>query len=92
MACIGDSLREAGVPKTLLATKTKTRIGTWNMRTLYETIRTAQVCQDMNRFNSKGRRVTIIQRYAPTNVAEIEENVSFYEHVQTVIDKSQREA
>ncbi|RUS85281.1 hypothetical protein EGW08_006982 [Elysia chlorotica] len=34
-----------------------------------------------------GRRVTIIQCYAPTNVAEIEEKVSFYEHTQTVIEK-----
>ncbi|RUS73873.1 hypothetical protein EGW08_018375 [Elysia chlorotica] len=37
--------------------------------------------------NSKGRRVTINQCYAPTNVAYIEDKVNFYEHAQTLIDK-----
>ena len=37
MTQAGESLREASVPTTLLTTKTKTRIGTWNVRTLYET-------------------------------------------------------
>ena len=39
------------------------------------------------RFNSKGRRVTIIQCYAPTNVADIEDKVHFYEQVQSVMDR-----
>ena len=37
MKCTSESPREAVVPTTLLTTKTKTRIGTWNIRTLYET-------------------------------------------------------
>ena len=33
------------------------------------------------RFNSKGRRVIIIQCYAPTNMADIEDKVHFYEQI-----------
>ena len=155
MTCTGESPRKAGVPTTLLTTRTKTRIGTWNIRTLYETGKSAQVCQEMHRynlkllglcetrwtgtgrtrlasrdtiiysgqeegqpythgvallmtpeatrallswepvspriltarFNSKGRRVTIIQCYAPTNMADIEDKVHFYEQTQSVINK-----
>ena len=155
MTCTGESPREAGVPTTLLTTKTKTRIGTWNIRTLYETGKSAQVRQEMHRynlkllgrgetrwtgtgrirlasgdtiiysgqeegqphthgvallmtpeatrallswelvspriltarFNSKDRRVTIIQCYAPTNMADIEDKVHFYEQIQSVIEK-----
>ncbi|RUS78799.1 hypothetical protein EGW08_013449 [Elysia chlorotica] len=87
MTCAGESSREACVPTTLLTTKNKTRIWTWNIRTLYETGRTAQACREMDRFNSKDRRVTITHCYAPTNVADIEDTVNFYEHAQTIIDK-----
>ena len=155
MKCTGESPREAGVPTTLLTTKTKTRIGTWNIRTLYETGKTAQVCREMHRyqlkilglcetrwtgtgrtsladgntiiysgneegqphthgvallmtsettrellswepispriltarFNSKGRKVTFIQCYAPTNITDIEDKVDFYEQLQSAINK-----
>ena len=40
------------------------------------------------RFNSKGRKVTIIQCYAPTNVAVTEEKDDFYQQVQAAIDKT----
>ena len=53
MMCTGESPREAGAPTTLLTTKTKTRIGIWNIRTLYETGKSAQVCQEMHRYNMK---------------------------------------
>ncbi|RUS82533.1 hypothetical protein EGW08_009705 [Elysia chlorotica] len=79
MTCTGESLRDAGVPTTLLTAKTKTRIGTWNIRTLYEIGRIAQ-----------GRRVTIIECDAPINVSAIEEKIRLYGHVQTVIDKVPR--
>ena len=142
MMCTSESPREAGTPTTLLTTKT--RIGIWNIRTLYETGKSAQVCQEMHRynlkllglcetrwtgtgrtrlasgdtiiysgqegqphthgvallmtpeatrallswepvspriltarFNSKGRRVTIIQCYAPTNMTDIEDKAHF---------------
>ena len=51
--CTCESPREAGVPTTLLTTRTKTRIGTWNSRTLYETGKSAQVRQEMHRYNLK---------------------------------------
>ncbi|RUS79371.1 hypothetical protein EGW08_012862 [Elysia chlorotica] len=53
MAWTGESPREAGVPTTLLKTKTKTRIGTWDMRTLCKTRKIAQVCGEMNSYNLK---------------------------------------
>ena len=35
----------------LLSTKYRTRLGTWNVRTLYQTGRCAQVGAEMNRYN-----------------------------------------
>ena len=152
----GESLMEASAPTTLLTTKSTTRIGTWNIRTLYETGKSAQVCKEMHRynlkilglcetrwtgtgrtrlmsgdtiiysghdegqphahgvallmtpeatrallswepvspriltarFNSKGRKVTILQCYAPTNAADIEDKESFYQQLQAVVDKT----
>ena len=40
------------------------------------------------RFNSKGRKVTIIQCYAPTNVAAISEKDEFYQQIQATINKT----
>ncbi|XP_076439125.1 uncharacterized protein LOC143277998 [Babylonia areolata] len=155
MTRAGESLREASAPKTLLTTKRKTRIGTWNIRTLYETGRTAQVSREMHRYNlkilglcetrwngtgqtrllngdtiicseqeegqphthgvallmtseaarallswepvsprmllarynSKGRKVTIIQCYAPTNAASADDKEEFYNQLQATIDR-----
>ena len=152
----GESLREASTLTTLLTTKAKVRIGTWNIRTLYETGKSAQVCREMHRynlkmlglcetrwtgtgrtrltsgdtiihsgneegqlhthgvallmtleatqalvswnpvsprlltarFNSKGRKVTIIQCYAPTNAADEQDKTEFYEQLQSVLDKA----
>ena len=156
MTRTGESPREASTPKTLLTTKTKTRIGTWNIRTLFETGKSAQVCREMHRydlkilglcetrwtgsgrtrlssgdtiiysgreegqphshgvallmtseatqallsweptsprilmarFNSKGRKVTVLQCYAPTNMADIKEKEEFYEQIQAALDKT----
>ena len=39
------------------------------------------------RFTSNGRNITIIHCYAQTNSAEFEEKDTFYQHLQTVIQK-----
>ena len=155
MTRAGESLREASAPTTLLTTKAKTRIGTWNIRTLYETGKSAQVCREMHRynlkilglcetrwtgtgrtrltsgdtiiysgqeegqphmhgvallmtpeatrtllswepvspriltarFNSKGRKATILQCYAPTNAADVADKEEFYDQLQAIMDK-----
>ena len=151
----GESLREASAPTILLTTKTKTRIGTWNIQTLYEAGKSAQVCSEMQRynlkilglcetrwtgtgrtrltsgdtifyygyeegqphmhgvallmtpeatraflswepvspriitarFNSRGRKVTTLQCYAPTNTSSLESKEEFYEQIQATMDK-----
>nr|KAG5701747.1 hypothetical protein BaRGS_004349 [Batillaria attramentaria] len=159
MTRTGESLREASSPTSLLTTKTKTRIGTWNIRTLYESGKSAQVASEMRRYNikvlglcetrwngsgqirlsscetiiysghgdtehdhtqgvalllapeaartllawepvsarllsarlnSKGRKITIIQCYAPTNAANEEEKEEFYSSLQSVFDRTPR--
>ena len=40
------------------------------------------------RFNSKGRKVTIIQCYAPINTADEQDKAKFYEQLQAVLDKT----
>ena len=42
------------------------------------------------RFYSKGRNITIIQGYAPTNAAEEEEKADFYSSLQSLYDRSPR--
>ena len=156
MTRVGENLREASAPTTLLTTKAKTRIGTWNIRTLYEAGKSAQVCGEMHRynlkilglcetrwtgtgrtrlasgdttiysgqeegqphmhgvglmmtpeatrallswepvspriltarFNSKGRKVTIIQCYAPTNAADEEVKEEFYDQIQAIMENA----
>ena len=42
--------KEADLQMNLLFPKTVTRIGTWNVRTLYETGKSAQVAREMDRY------------------------------------------
>ncbi|KAK7090431.1 hypothetical protein V1264_010229 [Littorina saxatilis] len=50
MTLCGESRKEATKPTTLLSTR-KTTIGTWNVRTMYEPGKTAQVAAEMRRNN-----------------------------------------
>ncbi|KAL3872739.1 hypothetical protein ACJMK2_035943 [Sinanodonta woodiana] len=38
-------------PTTIVSTRTTTTIGTWNVRTMYETGKSAQVAAEMRRYN-----------------------------------------
>ena len=51
MKCCGQSRKEATMPTTLLSTRTNLNIGTWNVRTMYEAGKTAQMAAEMRRFN-----------------------------------------
>ena len=51
MKCCGQSRKEATMPTTLLSTRKNLNIGTWNVRTMYEAGKTAQVAAEMRRFN-----------------------------------------
>ncbi|RUS72506.1 hypothetical protein EGW08_019734 [Elysia chlorotica] len=53
MTPASESLREASLPTVLLTTKTKTCIGTWNIRTLYKPGRIAQVSKEMKEYSLK---------------------------------------
>jgi len=49
----GERLWEASTQTTLLTAKSKTRIGTWNIQTLYEAGKSAQVSREMHCYNLK---------------------------------------
>ena len=51
MTCWGESRKEASVPTTLLSTRTTITIGAWNIQTMYEAGKTAQVAAEMRRYN-----------------------------------------
>ena len=51
MTCWGQSRKEASVQTTLLSTRTTTTIGTWNIKTMYEAGKAAQVSAEMRRYN-----------------------------------------
>ena len=44
------SREEADLRKNLLSSKTASRIGVWNVRTMYETGEAAQVARDMDKY------------------------------------------
>nr|CAH8854842.1 unnamed protein product [Trichobilharzia regenti] len=50
MTQAGESLREASQPMCLLSMKAKVRMGTWNVRTMYETGKAAQIAAEMRRY------------------------------------------
>ena len=156
MTQVGESPREASRPTNLLTMKAIAKVATWNVRTMYETGKSAQIAKEMRRyniqllgicesrwngsgeptlstgekvlfsgheeedhehtlgvalmispkmisaliewepispriltarFNSKGRKVTIVQCYAPTNTAKIEAKENFYQQLQDTFDR-----
>ena len=51
MTAGSESREEATSMKEVLCAKCKTRIGFWNVRTMYETGKLAQVTSEMRRYN-----------------------------------------
>ena len=51
MTCGDQSRKDASVPTTLLSTKKTTTIATWNVRTMYEAGKAAEVSAEMLRYN-----------------------------------------
>ena len=52
MTTSGESQKETtGIKLDVMSTKTKTRIGFWNVRTMYETGKLAHVTTEMRRYN-----------------------------------------
>ena len=52
MTASGESRKETtGVKLEVMSAKIKTRIGFWNLRTMYETGKLAQVTAEMRRYN-----------------------------------------
>ena len=81
--------------ESLLRPKVKIRLGAWNVCTMFETSKAAQVIGEISRykldilgiseclmrarFNSKHCKLTIIQCYAPTNEAKEKDKDDWYE-------------
>ena len=42
--------REEGAPRNLLSPMTTTQVGTWKVRTMYETEKTVQIAAEMSRY------------------------------------------
>ena len=51
MKCCVQRRKEATMPTTFLSTRKNVSMGTWNVRTMYEAGKTAQVAAEMRRFN-----------------------------------------
>jgi hypothetical protein len=51
MTCLSESRKEAPTSTTLLSTRTTLTIGAWNIKTMYEAGKTAQVAAEMHRNN-----------------------------------------
>ncbi|PVD22580.1 hypothetical protein C0Q70_18397 [Pomacea canaliculata] len=94
MTYAGKSPWEASLPTHLLTTKTRTRIVELLMST--EAPKALMAWEPVSprlmsaRFNANGRKIAIIQCYAPTNEAEEEEKEDFYSSLQSVLDHTPR--
>ena len=51
MTQVGESPREASRPTNLLTMKATTKVATWNVHTMYEIGKSAQIAKEMRRYN-----------------------------------------
>ena len=66
-----ESRKEPATPTTLLTTRKTLNIGTWNIRTMFESGKTAQVAREMHNYNLAllGRWLGHTLRKPPSNIS-----------------------
>ncbi|KAK6962103.1 hypothetical protein BgiMline_032176 [Biomphalaria glabrata] len=83
---------EADRPKTIISTKTTTTIGTWNVRTMYETGKSAQVAAGMKKYNLTilGISESIWTGYGQTRLTSVQgealEEVESFTYLSSILD------
>ncbi|KAK7010213.1 craniofacial development protein 2 [Biomphalaria glabrata] len=71
MTCTSESPMEASTPTNLLTTKPSTRIGTWNIRTLYDSGRINEVASEMRKYKIKSEEKKVLFNCEVNNKFEV---------------------